>query len=147
MKRTWIVSLAAAALLVGPSAFADHDKDCKGTHGTVSAKTDTSITVNGKSYTLDSGVKVSKENGSAVGLTDVKVGDKVCLDTASKDSKQVAKIMVLDRTAISTSGRADVTYAEKLNAVEQKAHEAMCKGHHGTVTDKTAHSISIDGKQ
>jgi hypothetical protein len=148
MKRTWIVSLATAALLVGQSAFADHDKDCKGTHGTISAKSDNSITVNGKMYTLEPGATVTRENGSTVGVTGVKVGDKVCLDTASSDSKQVAKLMVLDRNAaVSASTKSgEVAYADKLNEVERKAHEAMCKGHHGTITDKTAQSISVDGK-
>lgn len=36
---------------------------------------------------------------------------------------------------------------DKLTEAQRKTHEAMCQGHHGTVTAKGASSITIDGKR
>jgi hypothetical protein len=133
--------LAAAVFVMTPFAYADHDKNCSATHGTVSARTGDSITVDGKTYSLSSAT-VSREDGSAAAATHVKVGDKVCVFTGSADSKNATKVMLL-------SGKSGVasasTGSEKLSDVERKAHDEMCKGHHGTITDKTAQTITIDG--
>jgi len=121
----------------------------------VSAKTADSITVSGKTYTIDSNTTVTKESGASLGLAEINVGDKVCVQTTSSDSKQVSKLMVLDAngnvsandTSASATGSHDRTYArEKMSEAEIKTHDSMCQGHHGTVTDKTDNTITIDGK-
>lgn len=137
----------AAALLVGiASASAGHDKDCKGKHGTVSARSDESITVNGKSYTMDANTTVMRHDGSTAAPTGIKVGDSVCVKTASDDSKQVSAVMVMEPGSKMASADR-VRVHDKLSEVERKAHEKMCQGKHGTITDKTANSLTIDGKQ
>ena len=100
MKRTLvIITLTCAAFGLGPVAgYADHDKNCKAIHGTVSAKTDNSITVNGKAYTLDTGATVMKDD-KTVALSSINVGDKVCLEMPAKgtDANHVSKLVVLDK--------------------------------------------------
>jgi hypothetical protein len=152
-KNSFIVSVASVALLLGAvNTYADHEKDCKdGKHGTVTAKTDNSITVGGKTYNTGSAT-VSGETATSV--ASVKVGDKVCIHTASDGSKDASKIMVMSDakgSPSSVSGTEKGAGTEKgyatMSEVERKAHEKMCKGKHGTITDKTANSITVDGKQ
>lgn len=145
-KNSFIVSLASVALLLGAvNTYADHDQDCKdGKHGTVTAKTDHSITVDGKTYNTTSAT-VSGDSGATV--ASVKVGDKVCIHTASAESKDASKIMVMTEAkgAPSSTSGTEKGYTT-MSDVERKAHEKMCKGKHGTITDKTANSVTIDGK-
>jgi hypothetical protein len=148
MKKLSIISVVSAALLIGAvPGYADHNKDCKdGKHGTVTAKTDSSITVDGKTYNTGSAT-ISSESGTASAAS-VKVGDKVCIHTGSAESKDATKVMVLNegQGSSSSSTGSEKGYAT-MSDVERKAHEKMCKGKHGTITDKTANSITIDGKQ
>lgn len=66
--------------------------------------------------------------GPAAFAEDVKVTDK-----NSADQGRVEKMR---------------TYAsEKLSEANRATHEKMCKGKHGSITDKNANSISIDGKK
>lgn len=36
---------------------------------------------------------------------------------------------------------------QELSEADRKTHEKICEGHHGTVTEKSGQSISIDGKR
>jgi hypothetical protein len=149
MKRTSIIiSIASAALVFGAlNTYADHEKDCKdGKHGTVTAKTASSITVGSTTYNTGT-ASISREDGAAV-AGGVKVGDKVCVMTSSADSKDATKVLVLNNEAKgspSSSSGTEKGYAT-LSDAERKAHEEMCQGHHGVITDKTDNSITIDGK-
>lgn len=142
---------------MGPiAAYANHDKDCKSTHGTVSAKGDNSVTVNGKTFNLDSSTSITKEDGGTASLASINAGDKVCIQTSSSDSKEASKVVVLNDEskgrpdeatgAASGSSTDKGNYADTLSAAQQKVHEEMCEGHHGRITDKTANSLTIDGK-
>lgn len=152
MKRTLIITLTSAALcFTAVTSYADHEKDCKdGKHGTVTAKTDNSITVGGKTYSTTSAT-ISREGTTGAADT-VSVGDKVCIMT-SGDEKSASKIVVMHKDAktdaqgspTSSSGAEKSGYTH-MSDVERQAHEKMCKGHHGTITDKTAQTVTIDGK-
>ena len=98
MKMKFIaISAIAAALVVPASARADdndknlkgkadekvteanqktHEKICQGHHGTVTAKTDSSITVDGKQYALTADTQVNKQGESLISKS-AKVGDTV----------------------------------------------------------------------
>ena len=128
------------------SAYADHDKECKAKHGTVSAKTDNSITVDGKTYNLDANTTVSTHSGTTANLASVKVGDKVCVETGTGESKQVSKVVVMDKNAKIASSDGSRVRA-KMSDLDRKTHEKICKGHHGTISDKTANTLTIDGKE
>ncbi|HMJ91631.1 MAG TPA: DUF5666 domain-containing protein, partial [Candidatus Acidoferrum sp.] len=153
MKRLSItISVVLSALVLGVvPAYADHDKDCKdGKHGTVTARTDTSITVDGKTYNTAAASITGEKDSAAVST--VKVGDKVCVLTSSANSMDASKIMVLNQgkgsspSSASTGEGGEKGYAT-MSDLDRKAHEKMCKGKHGTITDKTANSLTIDGKQ
>jgi len=114
------ISIGAAALLTTPLATRadDNDKDikadarskatevqrkahekiCQGHHGTVTAKTDNSVTIDGKRYAMTADTKVNKQEESLL-LKSVKVGDTVCFTTekASDGSQQVAQLMAIDK--------------------------------------------------
>ena len=114
------VSMAAAALLTTPlSGRADdndkeikgsvngkvaeaqrkaHEKICQGHHGTVTAKTDNSVTIDGKRYALTADTKVNKQEEPLL-LKTVKVGDTVCYTTekASDGSQQIAQLIAIDK--------------------------------------------------
>jgi hypothetical protein len=163
MKRTLITSAVVAVLGFGSAALADHTKDCKGIHGTVTAKSGNSISVDGKAYTVDS-AQVMREGGTSASLAAVNTGDKVCIETSPSANKQVSRVLVMNSDAhasanatvkeptVRDTAKAKLekarTYAsEKLSDLERETHEKMCKGNHGTITDKTANSLTIDGKQ
>jgi hypothetical protein len=112
------ISIVAAALALGPALRADdtdkdvntkggkiaeaqrktHEKICQGHHGTVTAKTDTSITVDSKTYALTADTRVNKQEEPLLPKT-VKVGDTVCFTTekASDGSQQIAKLIAIDK--------------------------------------------------
>ena len=73
-----------------------HEKICQGNHGAVTAKTDTSVTVDGKMYALTVDTKVNKQEEPLL-LKTVKVGDKVCFTTekAADGTQQIAKLMAV----------------------------------------------------
>ncbi len=148
-KISIIISLASAALLFSAATtYADHDKNCKDSkHGTVSAKTDGSVTVGGTTYNTASSA-VSREDGGIASADALKVGDHVCIQTASADSKDASKILVLNKESKDSPSVASDTPKgyTTMSEVERKAHEKICKGHHGTITDKTANSLTVDGK-
>ncbi len=75
-----------------------HENICKGNHGTVTSKTDNSITVDGKSYALTMDTKVNKQEEAILPKT-VKVGDTVCFVTedAADGSKQISKLIAIDK--------------------------------------------------
>lgn len=75
-----------------------HEKMCQGHHGTVTAKTDTSITVDGKMYALTLDTKVNKQEEPLL-LKTVKIGDMVCFTTekASDGSMQISKLIAIDK--------------------------------------------------
>ena len=109
-KLLLIATLACAAFTFGPVvALADHDKDCKGVHGKVTKKSDTTITVDDKSYAMTAASKITKD-GKAVELTKVKIGESVCLNTkeAADGSQQVASLLVLDKADADSTGKARV---------------------------------------
>src|SRR6185436_10030611 len=66
-----------------------HKRICQGHHGTVTAKTDNSVTIEGKTYAMSAGTRVIKGSDAAVALKKVTVGDTVCFDTqAAADGSQ-----------------------------------------------------------
>jgi len=120
--KTFVISMMAAALLSTPLAARadDHDKDlkgkandkvselnrkthekiCQGNHGTVSAKTDNSITVDGKQYALTADARVNKQGEPLLTKT-VKSGDTVCFTTekAADGSQQIAQLIAIPKDA------------------------------------------------
>ena len=75
-----------------------HEKICQGHHGTVTAKTDNSVTIDGKRYALTADTKVNKQEEPLL-LKTVKVGDTVCYTTekASDGSQQIAQLIAIDK--------------------------------------------------
>ena len=75
-----------------------HESICQGHHGTVTAKSDTTITIDGKSYALTADTKVNKQEEPLLPKT-VKVGDTVCYVTqdAADGSKQISKLIAIDK--------------------------------------------------
>lgn len=117
--KVWAVSITAAALLVPTAAKAeDHDKEvkvkagdkiselnrkthekiCQGNHGTVTTKTDNSITIDGKQYALTADTRVNKQEEPLLPKT-VKSGDNVCFTTekASDGSQQIAQLIAIPK--------------------------------------------------
>lgn len=52
-----------------------------------------------------------------------------------------------DELKVSKDKDVSATAREKMSELDRKAHNEMCKGNHGKVTDKSSQTISIDGKQ
>lgn len=77
-----------------------HEKLCQGNHGTVTAKTDTSVTIDGKMYSLTADTRVNKQEEPIL-LKSVKVGDHLCFTTekAADGSMQIAQLMAIDKDA------------------------------------------------
>lgn len=75
-----------------------HEKICQGHHGTVSAKADNSITIDGKRYAYTADTRTVKGGGALISKT-VKVGDHVCFTTekAADGSDQVAQVIMVDK--------------------------------------------------
>jgi hypothetical protein len=121
--KLFAISMVSAALLAGPALADDkdveikakdgdlkvktedkisdlnrkaHDQVCQGHHGAVTAKTDTSVTIDGKRYALTLDTKVNKQEEPLL-LKTVKVGDNVCFTTekAADGSDQIAKLMAI----------------------------------------------------
>jgi hypothetical protein len=112
------ISLVATALATGPALCADdtekdvtikggkiseaqrktHEKICQGHHGTVTSKTDSSITIDAKTYALTADTRVNKQEEPLLPKT-VKVGDTVCFTTekAADGSQQIAKLIAIDK--------------------------------------------------
>ncbi|HTD68587.1 MAG TPA: hypothetical protein VK846_18855 [Candidatus Limnocylindria bacterium] len=116
--RFWVVPVMSAALLVVPTSVraddADdakakienkiteanrktHEKICQGHHGTVTAKTDNSVTINDKQYAMTADAQVNKQ-GEPVLLKTLKTGDFVCFTTqkAADGSSQISQVIALD---------------------------------------------------
>ncbi|HWN96194.1 MAG TPA: hypothetical protein VNT99_14255 [Methylomirabilota bacterium] len=83
-----------------------HESICKGNHGTITAKTDTSISVDGKMYALTADTRVNKQEEPLLPKT-VKTGDTVCFVTedASDGSKQISKLIAIDKDSDKTRVR------------------------------------------
>jgi hypothetical protein len=71
-----------------------HEKICEGHHGTVTAKTDNTVTIDGQQYAMKVGTPVNKQEDSTL-LKGVKVGDTVCYTTqkAADGSQQISQII------------------------------------------------------
>ena len=116
-KKMLLISMLSATLIAIPSSlFADddvkvdvkakgneklseanrktHEKICQGNHGTITAKTDTSVTIDGTQYAMTADTKVNKQEEPLL-LKTAKVGDHVCFTTekAADGSKQIAQII------------------------------------------------------
>ena len=112
------VWVTAAALLVPTAAWAEDDKDvkgkasdklselnrkthekiCQGKHGTVTSKTDNSVTIDGKQYALTIDTRVNKQEEALLTKT-LKSGDTVCFTTekAADGSQQVAQLIAIPK--------------------------------------------------
>ena len=110
------ISLVSASLVIAPATMrADdndtpksdkvaeanhktHEKICQGNHGTVTAKTDNSITIDNKTYALKADTQVNKQEEALLPKT-VKVGDTVCFVTskAADGSMQISKLIAIDK--------------------------------------------------
>jgi hypothetical protein len=75
-----------------------HEKICQGHHGTVTAKSDNSITIDGKRYAYTADTRVNKQEEALISKT-TKVGDHVCFTTekAADGSEQVAQVIMVDK--------------------------------------------------
>jgi hypothetical protein len=75
-----------------------HEAMCKGNHGTVTSKTDNSITIDGKTYALTADTKVNKQE-EAILPKIVKAGDSVCFvtQTAADGTQQISGLMGIDK--------------------------------------------------
>ena len=118
MKLLLISILSATVVAIPSAAFADdkddvkvdvkarandkltaanrktHDKICQGHHGTITAKTDTSVTIDEKLYSLTADTKVNKQEEPIL-LKSAKIGDHVCFTTekAADGSMQIAQMI------------------------------------------------------
>jgi cytoskeletal protein RodZ len=82
---------AASAVPADPATPAQVNPDNKLTKnisGKVSSKTETSLTVDGRTVSLSSATTFSTKGGSAIGSADIRVGDNVNIVTS--DDGQVA---------------------------------------------------------
>jgi hypothetical protein len=119
MKFIAISAMSAALLIVPTSMRADdddkdvkvkvgdktaeaqqktHEKICQGHHGTITAKSDSSVTIDGKQYALTVDTQVNKQ-GEALISKSSKVGDTVCFTTekAADGSMQISKLIAIDK--------------------------------------------------
>ncbi len=119
MKFIAISAISAALLIVPTSVRADdkdkdvkdkvgdkvseanqktHEKICQGHHGTITAKSDSSVTIDGKQYALTADTQVNKQ-GEALISKSSKVGDTVCFTTekAADGSMQISKLIAIDK--------------------------------------------------
>src|SRR5436190_5577153 len=119
MKFIAISAMSAALIIVPTSVRADdndkdvkgkaddkvseanqktHEKICQGNHGTVTAKSDNSITIDGKQYALTADAKTTKQ-GEALISKSAKVGDSVCFATekAADGSMQISKMIAISK--------------------------------------------------
>jgi hypothetical protein len=119
----------------------------------VSAKTDNSITVEGKTYTLDRGAKVMKD-GNTTALAKrqrrrqgLHRNEKQRRPRRRPISGWYQRVVVLNKDEAAGVDRGDRSYArDKTSDSQREAHERICQGHHGTVTAKTDNSVTIEGK-
>jgi co-chaperonin GroES (HSP10) len=117
MKKKFLISMVSASLLIIPTSMrADdndtkgksdkvaeanrktHEKVCQGHHGTVTAKTDQTVTIDGKMYALTADTRVNKQEEPIL-LKTVKVGDTVCFKTekAADGSQQISGLIAIDK--------------------------------------------------
>ncbi len=123
--KLWAISVMAAALVVPTTVRADdldkakdkandkveaagdkvaeanrkaHEKICQGHHGTVTAKSGNSITIDGKRYAYTADTRVNKQEEALISKT-VKTGDHVCFTTekAADGTDQVAQVIMVDK--------------------------------------------------
>lgn len=75
-----------------------HEKICQGHHGTITSKTDNSVTIDGKQYAFTADTQVNKQGEALISKTS-KVGDMVCFTTqkAADGSAQIAKLIAIDK--------------------------------------------------
>ena len=75
-----------------------HEKLCQGHHGTITSKSDSTVTIDGKQYALTADTKMVKGGGALISKTS-KVGDSVCFVTekASDGSMQISKLIAIDK--------------------------------------------------
>jgi len=84
-----LVVRAGAAPATMPSATAEDAKAAKTFSGKVEAKSDTSLTVAGRTVKLNGSTRCSK-GGAAVASGDIKVGDQVTVTTSDDGETAVA---------------------------------------------------------
>jgi hypothetical protein len=74
-----------------------HQAMCKGKHGKVTDKTDSTVTIDGKRHAMTLDARVTKQD-EVIKLKNIAVGDTVCYTTqeAADGTQQVAKIMEID---------------------------------------------------
>lgn len=75
-----------------------HEQICQGHHGSITAKSDSTITVDGKQYALTADAKETKGGESLISKA-AKVGDTVCFTTqkATDGSMQISKMIAIDK--------------------------------------------------
>jgi hypothetical protein len=90
-----IIALPSVALAqavpadpAAPAQVTPDNKLTKNISGKVTSKTETSLTVDGRTVSLSSATTFSAKGGSAIGSSDVKVGDNV--NVVTSDDGQVA---------------------------------------------------------
>lgn len=75
-----------------------HEKICQGHHGSITAKSDNTLTIDGKLYALTADAKETKGGESLLSKSS-KVGDTVCFNTqkATDGSMQISKMIAIDK--------------------------------------------------
>lgn len=75
-----------------------HEKICQGNHGSITAKSDSTLTIDGKQYALTADAKETKGGESLISKAS-KVGDTVCFTTqkAADGSMQISKMIAIDK--------------------------------------------------
>ena len=121
MKMKFVISaITAACLIIPTSVRAEDDKDvkvkvkaddkvaeanqkthekiCQGHHGTITAKSDSTMTIDGKQYALTADTQTTKQ-GEALISKSSKVGDTVCFTTekATDGSMQISRLIAIDK--------------------------------------------------
>jgi hypothetical protein len=98
-----------------------HEKICQGHHGTVTAKSDNSITIDGKRYAYTADTKVNKQEEALISKT-VKSGDHVCFTTekAADGSDQVAQVIMVDKDEKVRVRDKDADYPKKVDETPDK---------------------------
>ncbi len=142
--KTTIYTLILAGLMSATVARADHDADCKKPHGKVSVVTAEMISVDDKPYKVGKTTRVLK-GGVQAKISDVKVGDTVCLDDRGKGdigSGEIAGIAIL-----STSKTPTVAVKEQTIVREKVSfHDKDCPHKHARVSQVNETTLVVNGQ-
>lgn len=139
-----IYALALAGICAASSAYAGHDADCKKPHGKVSVVTSEMISVDDKPYKVGKSTHVYKGDVRAK-ITDIKVGDTVCLDDRGKDDVGGGEIAAVAIIAPATTPAVAV---KEQTIVREKTsfHDKNCPHTHARVGQVNETTLIVNGE-